>query len=397
MGAGPGPARLFAGGIGSSHRPQIHAQKPQVERRSAGTEPAPRSRQHARQGLGHAVSGSHHAVQRALVPRAVADGVDEGIRGSQLVVHDDPAGLRADRQAGAAGQFVPGPHSGGDHDEVRGEGVRLAVKMKLQAIAARLDTACGSPRPDPQPEPLDALAEDFAAILVELPAEEVGGHLHDNDLEPESAQGIGRFQAEKSPAEHDGGLRPRGPGRDPFEVVEGAVREDAVEVGSFDRQRSRRGPGRQDQPVVGDPLAGGGPDDPFFPVEGDHRVPGDQPNPEPLAPSRRRECEPSRVPVFEPLREADAVVRRTRFLADHGDREAPEDSEAVEPLHEPEAHHAEANDHQPFAGRGVRTHPGHGDRRVRACGDGRHPNRPGQRSASAEAALSGAPLRAAPP
>ena len=95
--------------------------------------------------LGHLVAGRHQAVNHAAVKGDFADGVDVGVGGAQLVVHDDAAAL-ADRQPAGAGQVVARLDAGRDDDHLH---VQLAAVDEGHALDL-------------------AVAEDLLGVLVEV-------------------------------------------------------------------------------------------------------------------------------------------------------------------------------------------------------------------------------------
>ena len=218
------------------------------------------------QHLGHLVAGGDETVDHAPVMGDLADGVDVGVAGLEVVVHDDPAAL-GHREPAPAGQLVAGADAGGDDDHPDLE-VAAAVEGHPLDLAVAEDRLRRGADPHADPERLDLLDEQPRPRVVHLPRHQPGHELDDVGLEAEVVGGLGRLEPEQPPADDGGALDALGVGDDRLEVLDGAVDEDAPLVDAGNRRHEGGRAGGQHHPVVGNLPPPRRPHDPGLAVDG---------------------------------------------------------------------------------------------------------------------------------
>ena len=139
------------------------------------------------------------AVDLAAVLGALADRVDVGVVGAQLVVDDDAA---LHLQPGPDGDVGARPDAGGDDQQV---GLELpAVGQADAADAVAADHVGGEDvEVDGDPERLDALLEDRPRLGVQLHVHQVRHGVHELDVQAVALQRAGGLEAEQPAAHHD--------------------------------------------------------------------------------------------------------------------------------------------------------------------------------------------------
>ena len=150
-------------------------------------------------GAGHLVAGGHQTEDAPLPERAFADGEDGGIRAVATLVDADAAAL-ANAQPGLTGQTVGGADTRREQDHVR---LQMAAILELQPVTGLfpiLDALCGLLHQHLDSECPDLVPQHGAAVVIELHRHQPRGKLHHLGLEPEQAQGIGRFQPQQAAA-----------------------------------------------------------------------------------------------------------------------------------------------------------------------------------------------------
>ena len=167
-------------------------------------------------------------------------------------------------------------------------------------------------------------------------------------LQAEQAQGVGRLEAEQTPADDHAGPDPRllGVGPDGGEVVEGPVDERAGAVGARHRWHERRRASGEHEVVVALHPAGAGRHGAVRSVHGDDLLVDHDLDPVVGSEPGGHHRQLLGRHAVEHGREPDPVVGHHGLLAEHRDRPALVGTEGDQLLEEPVADHAVADDHQ---------------------------------------------------
>ena len=132
----------------------------------------------------------------------VAHGVDAGVVGPQVIVHDDAA-APVELQARVLRQLAVGPHADGEDDQV-GRDLRAALQLhgdgfpvvgKARHRVGQMEGHAVVP---------DVLVQQLGKLKVDGRHDLVEG-LDDRDLEPGVTQVFGHLQADEAAADHRGG------------------------------------------------------------------------------------------------------------------------------------------------------------------------------------------------
>jgi hypothetical protein len=298
-------------------------------------------------------SGRDQAVDLAAVLGALADRVDVGIVGAQLVVDDDAP---LDLEPGSDRDVGVGPHAGGNDEEV---GLDLpAVGQAHAADAVGADHVGGEDvEVDGDPERLDALLEDRAGLGVELHIHEVRHGVHELDVQAVTLQRTGRLQAEQPATHHHGALARTGLGQQSAGLVDGAEPVDAgqqVAVLGLDplhRRDERVAAGGEDEVVVGGGRAVGGVDELRRGVDPLGADAGPQAHAVVGVPVVAVEDDVALVLLAgQHRRQHDPVVVSVQLVAEDGDPELLATPPLEHFLDEASAGHPVADHHQPGAG-----------------------------------------------
>ncbi len=91
----------------------------------------------------------------------------------------------------------------------------------------------------------DAGFERLAAFLVQLHRHQAWGELDHMGFEAERFERIGRLQPEQSATDDHAALGVAGGGADGVQIIQGAVDQSRIALGTRDRRHERVGTGRQ--------------------------------------------------------------------------------------------------------------------------------------------------------
>ncbi len=200
--------------------------------------------------VGRATEGQVHrrAGQPVRALDRVARGVDVGVRRAHETVHLDRA-ARAELEPGGGGESALGLHADGKHHQVGDD-----LPARFQA---------GDERATLRREGRDGVAQHQ---LHALGAQRVGHRRGDLRIErrqhlvgrlgqcnrfPDTPHLLGHLQADEASADHQHARGGGGGGLDAIHVPQISQGEDARVVDARQRRTQRRGPGREDQLVVG--------------------------------------------------------------------------------------------------------------------------------------------------
>jgi hypothetical protein len=295
----------------------------------------------------------HQAVHLAAVLGALADGVDVGVVGAQLVVDDDAA---LDLQARQDADVGVRPDAGGDDEEV---GLDLpAVGQPHTADAVAADDLGGEDvQVHGDAEGLDAPLEDRAGLGVELHVHQVGHGVHELDVQPVALQRPGGLQPEQAAAHDDGAPAAAGRGEhrpglvDRAEAVDAGEQVAVVGADALHGRDERVAAGGEHQVVVGRDGAVVGVDQLGRGVDPLDADAGPQRHPVVGVPVVAVEDDVVLVLLTGQHRgEHDPVVVAVRLLAEHGDTELLAAAPLEHLLDEAGAGHAVADDDDPRPG-----------------------------------------------
>ena len=269
---------------------------------------------------------------------AVADGVDRGIRGSQLLIDDDAPALWIDIQSGLPRQFVPGPDPGSEHDHPGNQGFLGIAEGQGQPLATSVDALCAGVGDRWNPFLVEVAFEVRGGFRVQLTLHQVRTGLQQGNVEPPSTERFGCLDAQKSAPDDDSA--------DLLQIVQRPVHEYAIEVRTLDGRAECRRPGGENEAVVGDIPGPGRMHHAVRTVDGDHLVAGERADRRCLVPPRPSQSQMVEVAVVEPFGQVDAVVYGVGFLADERNLKPLQHVQGGQSFDQLEAHHTEADDHQ---------------------------------------------------
>ena len=198
-------------------------------------------------------------------------------------------------------------------------------------------------------ERLDLFHERPRAGVVDLPRHESRRELDDVRLQAEVVRRLGRFESQQSAADHDAALRLRGVVDDPLKIVDRAIDEHARQLNARHRRHERIRTGRQHDVVVGDLDAFIGVDNALLAIDRVGPVAEVQLDAVFGVPFLPGQHQLFGVAMGEERRQADAVVRGPRLLAERDDAKAPLGVELHQSLAEALADHAVADDNDVLA------------------------------------------------
>lgn len=219
-------------------------------------------RQVEREHVGHLDARRDEAKRLVLPARALADGVDVGHVGAEVVADDDAAAPVGALDARAPGQAVPRPHADGEAD---GRARHLLAVLEddardVVALAVGQDPADALAQQHVDAQRRDLVHHEGAGVLVELAAQDPAVALDQRDLGEavEVHHGLGGLEPEEAAADDGahGAFVGLAEGDEPLEVGDGAIHKHAVGIvaGRVPREHGV-GARRQDQHVVGHHVA----------------------------------------------------------------------------------------------------------------------------------------------
>ena len=300
------------------------------------------ARQVGGDGLGHLVTRRHQAVDHAAVQRHLADGVDGRVGGLQQVVDRHAAAL-ADVDAAGARQVVARADAGGDDNHVH-----LQLVSVLEAHAGHAAVAqhlLGRlVQMHAHAEVFDLAHQHPRAGVVDLPRHQARSEFNHVRFQPQVVGRLGRFEAEQAAANNGSPFHPVAVVDNSLQVLDGAVDEHAALFDARHRRHERERPGSQHHRVVAhlDVPVGAHHLGPAVDVAG--AVADVQFDAVGLVPGHFGHHEFLRVAVGEKRGKADAVIRRTRLLAEGDQPELPVCVALDELLAETLSDHAVADD-----------------------------------------------------
>ncbi|TKW52974.1 hypothetical protein CTA1_718 [Colletotrichum tanaceti] len=183
--------------------------------------------------VGHLDAGGDEAEGLALPAGALADGINVGDAGAQVVGDDDAAAAVGALDAGPPGELVPRAHADGEADGRAVHALAVLEDDALDVVLRRhLDLAYPLAEEHVEAEVSDLVDDHGAGVVVELAAQHPAVPLNELDLVEtvEVHHGLGGLEAEQTAADDgsDGALPLGGEGDQVDEVINCAVDEDAL-------------------------------------------------------------------------------------------------------------------------------------------------------------------------
>ena len=284
--------------------------------------------------------------------RTVADGVNDRIRGPQLIVDHDTATLRIDLQYRLPGQFVPWADPRRKDDHPGDEGFLAIAAGQSQPVAVAVDSLRAGAGDGRNPFIGKSLFQMCGRFRIQLTFHQVGARLHQGHVEPPPVERFGRLDAEQSATHDHGAGHGSGVRTDLLQIVKRAVDKHPIMVRTLDRRAICRCPRGQNEAVIGDAQSSVRVNRAVLAVDGRDPFAGEGADSRCLAPTLASKGQLVEVPMVEPLGEMDAIVDGIGFIADERDLEPIQRVQVGKSFHQLQCDHPEADDDQTLRMRG---------------------------------------------